>query len=141
MEPETTLVTEGGEGYYQYVGQVDSEGNKHGIGRWIYNHGYMIYEGQWRHGKKHGYARECFGTGVVFEGFFKDGDRHGLGQETDRSGVQVIKKGLWKDNVFQGAERYKDKNFKVGLFVHSLFKGNTETMVLPAIPLYRGLRE
>ena len=84
----------------------------------------MIYEGQWKNGKKHGYARETICQDKCYEGYFKDGDRHGKGMETQRDG-RIVKYGYWERNHFTaGSEKYKDKDWEVGLWVHTLFKGN-----------------
>ena len=94
----------------------------------------MIYEGEWKHGKKHGYAREIMGQQSCYEGYFKDGDRHGEGIETHRD---YVRKGYWENNVFTGISKFNDRTVEVGLFPHSLFKGAID-ITLPSIKLYKG---
>jgi len=55
-----------------YSGQVLlSTGLPHGGGKMIYEDDGRTYEGDWRHGRWHGWGRATFSNGDAFEGFYK----------------------------------------------------------------------
>lgn len=63
-----------------YTGVVlRSTGMPHGLGRMIYEEDGRIYEGDWRHGRWHGYGRATFSNGDSYEGEYKFDQRHGRG--------------------------------------------------------------
>ena len=63
----------------QYVGQVNSNGEKHGIGRNCVKD-WGIFEGQWNQDRANGFGRAINLDDLsVFEGYFEDGFEHGEG--------------------------------------------------------------
>jgi|TARA_B110000285_G_C14720983_1_gene422167 hypothetical protein len=84
-----------------YIGQVNSEGRAHGLGRWVSsevdNH---IYEGQFRFGKFEGYGRYIWEGGDYYAGMWKDECMNGYGRKIYEKGK--IESGWWKDDKFIG---------------------------------------
>jgi len=63
-----------------YTGVIlQTTGMPHGLGRMIYEEDGRIYEGDWRHGRWHGYGRASFSNGDSYEGEYKFDQRHGKG--------------------------------------------------------------
>jgi len=60
------------DGNFIYMGQVNEDGEEHGIGRWIDN--YSICEGQWANGQENGWSRDCDGDGRCFTGLWTPDD-------------------------------------------------------------------
>jgi hypothetical protein len=57
----------------------------------------MVYEGQFRKGKKIGYGRMVYADGSHFEGYFQNGLPHGKGKLTRDGGVSC--EGNWNKGV------------------------------------------
>jgi len=63
-----------------YTGVVlRNTGMPHGLGRMVYEEDRRIFEGDWRHGRWHGYGRASFSNGDSYEGEYKFDQRHGTG--------------------------------------------------------------
>ena len=73
---------------------------QHYKGRCIYKMG-GCYEGGFNQDDKHGKGTYIFLNGSRFEGYYFKDDRQGYGTEYNANG-EVVKKGKWNDNVFQG---------------------------------------
>eukprot|EP01036_Dinobryon_divergens_P022288 gene22288-30531_t len=86
-----------------YVGNLDKSGQKHGIGRFIYENG-DEYEGEWANDKKHGKGIYRMVNGDVFEGEFKDGQRCGRGTYKYASGA--LYSGDFRNNKMHGHGTY-----------------------------------
>ena len=56
-----------------------STGMPHGLGRMVYEDDGRTYEGDWRHGRWHGYGRATFANGDSYEGEYRFDQRHGRG--------------------------------------------------------------
>lgn len=63
-----------------YTGVVlRNTGMPHGLGRMVYEEDRRVFEGDWRHGRWHGYGRATFSNGDSYEGEYKFDQRHGTG--------------------------------------------------------------
>eukprot|EP00934_Nitzschia_sp_Nitz4_P002347 Nitzschia sp. Nitz4//scaffold104_size75438//34677//39307//NITZ4_005658-RA/size75438-snap-gene-0.114-mRNA-1//1//CDS//3329532392//2347//frame0 len=63
-----------------YTGMIlRSTGMPHGRGQMVYDEDGRIYDGDWRHGRWHGYGRASFSNGDSYEGEYKFDQRHGRG--------------------------------------------------------------
>lgn len=63
-----------------YTGVVlRNTGMPHGLGRMVYEEDRRVFEGDWRHGRWHGYGRASFSNGDSYEGEYKFDQRHGTG--------------------------------------------------------------
>lgn len=72
----------------KYVGQVNGNGEFHGIGYFedeFKNH----YTGEFQNGKKHGKCMEKWWD-MLFQGMYNEGNREGYGKETYRDGEYSI---------------------------------------------------
>lgn len=88
-----------------YTGVIlRSTGMPHGLGRMIYDEDGRIYEGDWRHGRWHGYGRASFSNGDSYEGEYKFDQRHGRG---------VYK---WNDGRIYDGHFSEDKRHGHGIF-------------------------
>ena len=66
--------------YYKestYYGEVHN-GKRHGTGVLVYRCG-RVYEGEWMHDQKRGYAAEKFPNGSVYKGQYLNGKPSGTG--------------------------------------------------------------
>mmetsp|Transcript_10650 Transcript_10650/g.20512 ORF Transcript_10650/g.20512 Transcript_10650/m.20512 type:complete len:851 (-) Transcript_10650:179-2731(-) len=57
-----------------------STGMPHGPGRMIYQEDRRTYDGEWRHGRWHGYGRATFANGDTYDGEYRFDQRHGRGR-------------------------------------------------------------
>ena len=65
----------------KYTGPLlSSSGMPHGTGTMLYEDGGRCYDGDWRHGRWHGFGRAVFGNGDIYEGDFRYDQRHGRGK-------------------------------------------------------------
>mmetsp|Transcript_11017 Transcript_11017/g.24656 ORF Transcript_11017/g.24656 Transcript_11017/m.24656 type:complete len:866 (+) Transcript_11017:274-2871(+) len=64
-----------------YTGVIlRSTGMPHGSGRMIYQEDKRTYDGEWRHGRWHGYGRATFANGDNYHGEYRFDQRHGRGR-------------------------------------------------------------
>ncbi|KAG7370893.1 2-isopropylmalate synthase [Nitzschia inconspicua] len=88
-----------------YTGVVlRTTGMPHGLGRMIYEEDGRIFEGDWRHGRWHGYGRASFSNGDSYEGEYKFDQRHGKG------------KYKWNDGRIYDGQFHEDKRHGKGKF-------------------------
>ena len=81
-----------------------STGMPHGTGRMKYENEDRIYEGEWRHGRWHGYGRATFANGDSYEGEYRFDQRHGRG------------KYCWKDGRIYDGSFVEDRREGEGTF-------------------------
>ena len=75
-----------------YCGQIDSSGNRDGIGYAVLiNNEQVFYKGMWKDDKHCGY-----GESHVYAGEWKDGNIHGYGI---RTGSDEVTAGIWENNT------------------------------------------
>jgi hypothetical protein len=68
----------GDKGHYTGV-ILRSTGMPHGSGRMIYQEDKRTYDGEWRHGRWHGFGRATFANNDNYEGEYRFDQRHGRG--------------------------------------------------------------
>ena len=76
-----------------YNGQVNEDLDRHGIGRWVHNMGWEIYEGEWKNDQRHGFGRSIKWAGSWYIGFWKNGKKHGYGSAIDK--CDNVEEGKW----------------------------------------------
>ena len=57
----------GDRGAYSGVVVLQSTGMPHGVGRMVYDDNGQTFEGDWRHGRWHGYGRATFPNNDTYE--------------------------------------------------------------------------
>mmetsp|Transcript_21953 Transcript_21953/g.52250 ORF Transcript_21953/g.52250 Transcript_21953/m.52250 type:complete len:765 (-) Transcript_21953:59-2353(-) len=88
-----------------YTGVVlRNTGMPHGLGRMIYEEDRRVFEGDWRHGRWHGYGRASFSNGDSYEGEYKFDQRHGTGMYR------------WNDGRVYDGQFLEDKRHGRGVF-------------------------
>ena len=88
-----------------YTGVVlRNTGMPHGLGRMIYEEDRRVFEGDWRHGRWHGYGRASFSNGDSYEGEYKFDQRHGTGMYR------------WNDGRVYDGQFLEDKRHGKGIF-------------------------
>ncbi|KAL3907470.1 MAG: hypothetical protein SGILL_008862 [Bacillariaceae sp.] len=88
-----------------YTGVVlRTTGMPHGLGRMIYEEDGRIYQGDWRHGRWHGFGTASFSNGDSYEGGYRFDQRHGNG------------KYKWHDGRIYDGEFLEDKRHGKGKF-------------------------
>lgn len=93
----------GDKGHYTGV-ILRSTGMPHGAGRMLYQEDNRTYDGEWRHGRWHGFGRATFANGDSYEGEYRFDQRHGRGRYS------------WNDGrVYDGLFR-EDKRHGQGVF-------------------------
>jgi len=92
---------------FRYEGQVNAQGEKHGHGTLIFNHGDR-YEGQWKHNRMHGEGTYAFADGDKYVGQWQDNKMHGRGTYFYASGDKYT--GQFADDVKDGPGTYIFKN-------------------------------
>lgn len=60
----------------------------------------VIYEGQWKKGKRHGRGKQVWKEGIVFEGYFVDDKANGKGRLIHQNGE--VYEGDWVDGLAEG---------------------------------------
>jgi hypothetical protein len=100
---QTLLDPYGDKGRYSGV-VLRSTGMPHGLGRMVYEDDGRTYEGDWRHGRWHGYGRATFANGDSYEGEYRFDQRHGRG------------KYCWSDGRIYDGEFSEDKRHGKGNF-------------------------
>eukprot|EP00547_Thalassionema_nitzschioides_P007213 CAMPEP_0194221368 /NCGR_PEP_ID=MMETSP0156-20130528/30399_1 /TAXON_ID=33649 /ORGANISM="Thalassionema nitzschioides, Strain L26-B" /LENGTH=701 /DNA_ID=CAMNT_0038951741 /DNA_START=239 /DNA_END=2344 /DNA_ORIENTATION=- len=99
----TLLDPYGDKGRYSGV-VLRSTGMPHGLGRMVYEDDGRTYEGDWRHGRWHGFGRATFANGDSYEGEYRFDQRHGRG------------KYCWSDGRIYDGEFAEDKRHGKGTF-------------------------
>mmetsp|Transcript_19637 Transcript_19637/g.54798 ORF Transcript_19637/g.54798 Transcript_19637/m.54798 type:complete len:282 (+) Transcript_19637:3378-4223(+) len=88
-----------------YTGVVlRNTGMPHGLGRMVYEEDNRVFEGDWRHGRWHGYGRATFSNGDSYEGEYKYDQRHGTGVYN------------WNDGRVYDGHFSEDKRHGKGIF-------------------------
>ncbi len=88
-----------------YTGVVlRNTGMPHGLGRMVYEEDRRVFEGDWRHGRWHGYGRASFSNGDSYEGQYKFDQRHGNG---------IYR---WNDGRVYNGQFSEDKRHGKGVF-------------------------
>jgi hypothetical protein len=75
---KTLLDPYGDKGVYTGV-VLRTTGMPHGLGKMVYEEDGRIFEGDWRHGRWHGYGKATFSNGDAYDGEYKFDQRHGKG--------------------------------------------------------------
>jgi hypothetical protein len=83
-EEEDTTVKTYRFGNDRYQGSLDINGNRHGVGTYIWQTG-AVYAGHWREGLMHGAGRMTYSNGDVFVGEWADGVITGMGLKKNHS--------------------------------------------------------
>lgn len=81
-----------------------STGMPHGLGQMKYDDDGRTYDGEWRHGRWHGYGIAAFANGDSYEGEYKFDQRHGRGKYS------------WKDGRVYDGEFKEDRRQGKGSF-------------------------
>jgi hypothetical protein len=81
-----------------------STGMPHGLGRMVYEDDGRTYEGDWRHGRWHGFGKATFANADSYEGEYRFDQRHGRG------------KYCWSDGRIYDGEFSEDKRHGKGTF-------------------------
>ena len=81
-----------------------STGMPHGVGRMVYEADGRTLEGDWRHGRWHGYGRATFPNNDTYEGEYRFDQRHGRG------------KYCWADGRSYDGDFVEDKRHGKGRF-------------------------
>jgi len=76
----------------------------HGSGRMVYDDDGRSYEGEWRHGRWHGYGSAAFPNGDSYDGDYRFDQRHGKG------------KYCWKDGRVYDGDFREDRRQGKGFF-------------------------
>mmetsp|Transcript_1700 Transcript_1700/g.3664 ORF Transcript_1700/g.3664 Transcript_1700/m.3664 type:complete len:684 (+) Transcript_1700:94-2145(+) len=100
---KTLLDPYGDKGVYTGV-VLRTTGMPHGLGRMVYEEDGRIFEGDWRHGRWHGYGKATFSNGDAYDGEYKFDQRHGKG---------VYK---WADGRIFDGQFSEDKRHGHGIF-------------------------
>jgi len=119
---QTVLDPYGDSGVYTGVILL-STGMPHGLGRMVYQDDGRTYEGDWRHGRWHGFGRATFANGDSYEGEYRFDQRHGRGLYQWSDGRQY-------DGEFDEDKRHGKGTFKwpdgaiyIGDFVYGQREG------------------
>jgi hypothetical protein len=103
VNQKTILDPYGDKGIYTGI-ILRSTGMPHGSGRMLYQEDKRTYDGEWRHGRWHGYGRATFANGDTYNGEYRFDQRHGRGRYE------------WNDGrVYDGMFR-EDKRHGRGIF-------------------------
>ncbi len=100
---KTLLDPYGDKGTYTGV-VLRNTGMPHGLGRMVYEEDRRVFEGDWRHGRWHGYGRASFSNGDSYEGQYKFDQRHGNG---------IYR---WNDGRVYNGQFSEDKRHGKGVF-------------------------
>ena len=76
-----------------YSGQINSDGDRHGIGRMLPFTQTFVYEGEHKNGERTGFGRLVANDGETYIGYWKDGLKHGQGKYTFAKGQ--VQEGIW----------------------------------------------
>jgi hypothetical protein len=95
-----------------YIGDLSSEGKRHGEGCLTYYKDSGRYEGQWRSDMFHGFGRYFYSDGKCYIGEFYNGKRHGSGILQYPNGDAYD--GKWQFNKQEGRGTFKNSIGKAG---------------------------
>mmetsp|Transcript_50787 Transcript_50787/g.120686 ORF Transcript_50787/g.120686 Transcript_50787/m.120686 type:complete len:212 (+) Transcript_50787:103-738(+) len=88
-----------------YVGQVDAEGRRHGIGRWTSDVG--CYDGQWRDDVQHGEGHQEWSDGRSYDGQFANGKFNGYGKMVWQAQLGVLSyEGQYQNDLKHGIGKF-----------------------------------
>eukprot|EP00929_Paragymnodinium_shiwhaense_P061142 TRINITY_DN30531_c0_g1_i1.p1 TRINITY_DN30531_c0_g1~~TRINITY_DN30531_c0_g1_i1.p1 ORF type:complete len:379 (+),score=65.21 TRINITY_DN30531_c0_g1_i1:88-1224(+) len=76
------------------------DGKLHGFATMTDANGSVVYEGEFRSGKRHGLGRQLFESGDAYDGGWRDGRLHDRGVYYFANGDKFY--GMWKDGVYDG---------------------------------------
>ena len=126
-------------------GQANGLGKMYQNGRTVFtSEGDLIYEGEWKDGKKHGKGKKFYDGDLIYEGEWNEGCYHGKGKEF--SDGDLIYEGEWKysEEHGKGIKYFKvvGKNLAKyeGEFEESDFNGKGCLTLLDGT-VYKGLWE
>lgn len=108
----------------EYVGQLNSRGQKHGNGKMRYDNG-NEYDGQWKNNKRDGKGTTRYASGNVYIGMWKGGKRHGFGVfHISKSGD--IYRGNWSGGIKSGpgVYEYADGELDVSFYSNDIRVGD-----------------
>lgn len=108
----------------EYVGQLNSRGQKHGNGKMRYDNG-NEYEGQWKNNKRDGKGTTRYASENVYIGMWKGGKRHGFGVfHISKSGD--IFRGNWSGGIKSGpgVYEYADGELDVSFYSNDIRVGD-----------------
>jgi len=108
----------------EYIGQLNSKGQKHGNGKMRYDNG-NEYDGQWKNNKRDGKGITRYASGNVYIGMWKGGKRHGFGVfHIEKSGD--IYRGNWSGGIKSGpgVYEYADGELDVSFYSNDIRVGD-----------------
>ncbi len=108
----------------EYVGQLNSRGQKHGNGKMRYDNG-NEYDGQWKNNKREGKGITRYASENVYIGMWKGGKRHGFGVfHISKSGD--IYRGNWENGIKSGpgVYEYADGELDVSFYSNDIRVGD-----------------
>lgn len=76
----------------------------HGSGRMLYHEDQRTYDGEWRHGRWHGFGRATFANGDHYEGEYRFDQRHGRGRYQWNDGR--VYDGLFREDKRHGHGKF-----------------------------------
>ena len=82
---------------WQYFGQLDKSGSRHGFGKCTWNDG-TVYVGEWKNGFMDGTVVLNFPSEDVYVGTMRLNASHGVGVLLQSDGT--VSSGIWKDGKF-----------------------------------------
>jgi len=108
----------------EYIGQLNSRGQKHGNGKMRYDNG-NEYDGQWKNNKRDGKGTTRYASGNVYIGMWSKGKRHGFGVfHIEKSGD--IYRGNWSGGIKSGpgVYEYADGELDVSFYSNDIRVGD-----------------
>lgn len=108
----------------EYIGQLNSRGQKHGNGKMRYDNG-NEYEGEWKNNKRDGKGTTRYASENVYIGMWKGGKRHGFGVfHISKSGD--IYRGNWSGGIKSGpgVYEYADGELDVSFYSNDIRVGD-----------------
>lgn len=88
-----------------YTGVIlRSTGMPHGSGRMVYAEDKRTYDGEWRHGRWHGFGRATFANGDCYAGEYRFDQRHGRGKYEWHDGR--VYDGMFKEDKRHGRGKF-----------------------------------
>jgi hypothetical protein len=103
VENQVILDPYGDKGNYTGV-ILRSTGMPHGAGTMIYQEDNRTYDGEWRHGRWHGFGRATFANGDSYEGEYRFDQRHGKGRYEWHDGR--IYDGMFREDKRHGKGKF-----------------------------------
>lgn len=93
----------GDKGHYTGI-ILKSTGMPHGSGRMMYQEDQRTYNGEWRHGRWHGFGRATFANHDTYEGEYRFDQRHGRGCYSWSDGR--VYDGMFKEDKRHGKGKF-----------------------------------